>query len=38
MTKVAFITGITGQDGSYLEELLLISNEHLFYGDAQVSR
>ena len=23
MTKVAFITGITGQDGSYLSELLL---------------
>ena len=23
MTKVAFITGITGQDGSYLAELLL---------------
>ena len=23
MTKVAFITGINGQDGSYLAELLL---------------
>ena len=23
MTKIAFITGITGQDGSYLSELLL---------------
>lgn len=23
MSKVAFITGITGQDGSYLSELLL---------------
>ena len=23
MTKIAFITGITGQDGSYLAELLL---------------
>ena len=23
MSKVAFITGITGQDGSYLAELLL---------------
>ena len=23
MTKLAFITGITGQDGSYLAELLL---------------
>jgi GDPmannose 4,6-dehydratase len=26
MTKVAFITGITGQDGSYLAELLLEKN------------
>ena len=26
MTKVAFITGITGQDGSYLSELLLEKN------------
>ena len=26
MSKVAFITGITGQDGSYLAELLLEKN------------
>ncbi len=26
MKKVAFITGITGQDGSYLAELLLKKN------------
>ena len=26
MTKVAFITGITGQDGSYLAEFLLNKN------------
>jgi GDP-D-mannose dehydratase len=26
MTRVAFITGITGQDGSYLAELLLEKN------------
>ena len=26
MKKVAFITGITGQDGSYLAELLLSKN------------
>ena len=26
MKKVAFITGITGQDGSYLAELLLQKN------------
>ncbi|MCP4944745.1 MAG: NAD-dependent epimerase/dehydratase family protein, partial [Planctomycetaceae bacterium] len=26
MTKTAFITGITGQDGSYLAELLLEKN------------
>ena len=26
MKKIAFITGITGQDGSYLAELLLSKN------------
>lgn len=31
MTKVAFITGITGQDGSYLAELLL-SKGYVVYG------
>lgn len=31
MTKVAFITGITGQDGSYLAELLLEKN-YIVYG------
>lgn len=31
MSKVAFITGITGQDGSYLAELLLSKN-YIVYG------
>ena len=31
MTKVAFITGITGQDGSYLSELLL-ENDYKVWG------
>jgi GDPmannose 4,6-dehydratase len=31
MSKVAFITGITGQDGSYLAELLLEKN-YIVYG------
>lgn len=31
MSKVAFITGITGQDGSYLSELLL-EKEYIVYG------
>ena len=31
MVKVAFITGITGQDGSYLSELLL-EKEYIIYG------
>ena len=31
MSKVAFITGITGQDGSYLAELLL-EKEYTVYG------
>jgi GDPmannose 4,6-dehydratase len=31
MSKVAFITGITGQDGSYLAELLL-EKEYIVYG------
>lgn len=31
MSKVAFITGITGQDGSYLAELLLSKN-YMVYG------
>ena len=31
MTKVSFITGITGQDGSYLSELLL-SKDYVVYG------
>lgn len=30
MTKVAFITGITGQDGSYLAELLLEKDYHVW--------
>ena len=30
MTKVAFITGITGQDGSYLAELLLEKGYHVW--------
>ena len=30
MTKVAFITGITGQDGSYLAELLLEKNYKVY--------
>lgn len=30
MTKVAFITGITGQDGSYLAELLLDKGYHVW--------
>ena len=31
MTKVAFITGITGQDGSYLAELLL-EKQYIVWG------
>jgi GDPmannose 4,6-dehydratase len=31
MSKIAFITGITGQDGSYLAELLL-EKEYIVYG------
>ena len=31
MVRIAFITGITGQDGSYLAELLL-SKEYIVYG------
>ena len=31
MTKVALITGITGQDGSYLAELLL-SKDYIVHG------
>ena len=31
MTKLAFITGITGQDGSYLSELL-IEKQYKVYG------
>jgi GDPmannose 4,6-dehydratase len=30
MSKIAFITGITGQDGSYLAELLLEKNYHVW--------
>ena len=30
MTKVAFLTGITGQDGSYLAELLLSKGYHVW--------
>ena len=30
MSKVAFITGITGQDGSYLAELLLEKGYSLY--------
>ena len=30
MTKVAFVTGITGQDGSYLTELLLEKDYHVW--------
>lgn len=30
MTKVAFVTGITGQDGSYLAELLLEKGYHVW--------
>ena len=30
MTKLALITGITGQDGSYLSELLLEKNYKVF--------
>jgi len=30
MNKVAFITGITGQDGSYLAEFLLNKNYHVY--------
>jgi len=30
MTKIAFITGITGQDGSYLAELLLKKDYHIW--------
>ena len=30
MTKLAFITGITGQDGSYLAELLLEKDYKVF--------
>jgi GDPmannose 4,6-dehydratase len=30
MTKLAFITGITGQDGSYLSELLLEKNYKVY--------
>ena len=32
MVKVAFITGISGQDGSYLAELLL-EKEYIVWGD-----
>ena len=31
MVKVAFITGISGQDGSYLAELLL-EKEYIVWG------
>jgi GDPmannose 4,6-dehydratase len=31
MSKLAFITGITGQDGSYLSELL-IEKQYKVYG------
>ncbi len=31
MSKIAFITGITGQDGSYLSEFLL-EKEYKIYG------
>lgn len=31
MKKVALITGITGQDGSYLAELLLEKGYHQFH-------
>ncbi len=30
MSKIALITGITGQDGSYLAELLLEKNYNVF--------
>ena len=30
MSKIAFITGITGQDGSYLAELLLEKNYKVY--------
>ncbi|MEE9572349.1 MAG: GDP-mannose 4,6-dehydratase, partial [Candidatus Neomarinimicrobiota bacterium] len=30
MSKIAFITGITGQDGSYLAELLLEKSYKVF--------
>ena len=30
MSKIAFITGITGQDGSYLAELLLDKSYKVF--------
>jgi GDPmannose 4,6-dehydratase len=30
MSKLAFITGITGQDGSYLAELLLEKNYKVY--------
>ena len=29
MAKIAFVTGITGQDGSYLAELLLAKGYHV---------
>jgi GDPmannose 4,6-dehydratase len=32
MSKIAFITGITGQDGSYLAELLL-EKGYIVWGD-----
>ena len=30
MKKIAFITGVTGQDGSYLAEFLLSKNYEVF--------
>jgi len=37
MRKVAFITGITGQDGAYLAEILLANNYKVFGGFRRLS-
>jgi len=37
MRKVAFITGITGQDGAYLAEILLASNYKVYGGFRRLS-
>ena len=37
MKKIAFITGISGQDGAYLADLLLSKNYHVLGADRRTS-